>query len=127
MPTIGIIAKPVLSSVSIPKTIEIDRKEMEIPSIAFGKKAWGIHFGDVGIELPLPSNIQSILNSPCPIWSNFFKKKKVEGTHMLTLIPTKVNGHPLTINSLGKLIKKGFPNAKESGYRNIWEEIVKQI
>jgi hypothetical protein len=51
----------------------------------------------------------------------------------LTLIPAKVNGQPLTINSLGRLVVKDFPGDKDfpkckgTGYRFIWDEIVKEL
>ena len=74
---------------------------VQLPPIAFGKAKWATYFGDIGQEPPLPNNIQQILSSPCPFWPN----KKVEETHMLVLIPVNVNGKPLTVKSLGKLVK----------------------
>ncbi|MGR3973069.1 MAG: hypothetical protein QRY72_00590 [Candidatus Rhabdochlamydia sp.] len=38
-------------------------------------------------NLPLPPNIGSILQSPCPFWSD----KRVEETHILCLIPQGVS------------------------------------
>jgi hypothetical protein len=67
----------------------------------FGKAKWERYFGDVGIEPALPDNIVQILKSPCPFWPG----KKVEETHLLTLIPQTVNGKPLTLKSLGKLVE----------------------
>ncbi|MBS0649276.1 MAG: hypothetical protein JSS10_08655 [Verrucomicrobia bacterium] len=71
------------------------------PTIAFGKEQWGKYLGEVGEEPPLPSDIHQILQSPCP----FFPGKKVEETHLLTLIPKTVNGKPLTLDSLEELVK----------------------
>ena len=71
-----------------------------IPSIAFGKAEWGKYFGDVGIEPPLPANIENILNEPCSFWPD----KKVKETHLLVLIPNTVNEKPFTMNYLGELI-----------------------
>jgi hypothetical protein len=70
--------------------------------VAFDKKRWGIYFGDVGIEPPIPSDITQIFESPCPIWEG----KKVKETHLLTLIPQTVNGEPLTLKLLGELVQK---------------------
>lgn len=72
------------------------------PTMAFGKAAWEEHFGDIGEEPPLPANIEKILASPCPIWPD----KQVKNTHILTLIPAKVNGQSLTLESLGELVQK---------------------
>ena len=69
---------------------------------AFGKKKWELFFGNIGIEPPLPPNIQEILNAPCPIWPD----KKVYETHLLTLIPQTVNGEPLTLKALGEFVQK---------------------
>ena len=74
---------------------------LALPTLAFGATAWSTYFGDVGTEPPLPSNIHEILNAPCPYWPG----KKVSETHMLVLIPEKVNGRPLTLNILGELVK----------------------
>ena len=70
--------------------------------VAFGKEAWAKYFGDVGIEPPLPTDIVKILKAPCPYWPT----KKVIETHLLVLIPETINRRPLTLTSLGELIKK---------------------
>jgi hypothetical protein len=72
-----------------------------LPSIAFGKEMWAKYLGDVDEEPPLPSDIEKILKSPCP----FFAGKRIEETHLLTLIPKTVNGKPLTLISLEELVK----------------------
>ena len=79
---------------------------------ALGKKEWEKYFGDIGIEPPLPSNIEDILNEPCSFWPD----KKIKETHLLVLIPNTVNGKPFTIDldivhwkfDFGHLAKKGF-------------------
>lgn len=71
------------------------------PIIAFGKKQWENYFGNIGEEPPLPENIHEILNKLCP----FCPSKKVKETHMLVLIPKTVNGNPLNLKALGKLVK----------------------
>jgi hypothetical protein len=73
----------------------------KIPDMAFGKAQWKKYFGDIGVEPPLPPDIEQILNAPCPFWPD----KKVRETHLLTLIPQTVNGKPLTLKSLGELVK----------------------
>ena len=68
----------------------------------FGKKDWEKYFGDIGVEPPIPENIEEILNEPCSFWPD----KKVKETHLLVLIPNTVNGEPFTMNYLRKLIHK---------------------
>jgi hypothetical protein len=70
------------------------------PTMAFGKAKWATYFGDIGVEPSLPSNIEQILNGPCPIWAD----KKVHETHTLTLIPQTVKGNPLNLRLLGDLV-----------------------
>ncbi len=84
---------------SIPKT---PANKAVLPSIAFGKAEWAKYFGDVGVEPPLPGAINAILAAPCPFWP----RKKVQETHLLVLVPQMVNGEPLTLKTLGKLILK---------------------
>jgi hypothetical protein len=82
-----------------------------IPACAFGKAKWATHFGDIGVEPPFPSNIDQILQGPCPIWPG----KTVQETHILVLIPATVNGNPFTLTSLGELIKN--PKIGPTQYR----------
>ena len=72
-----------------------------LPAIAFGAKQWRQFFGDVGVEPPLPPDIDKILKSPCPFWPH----KRVEETHVLTLIPARVNGQPFCLDLLGDLLQ----------------------
>jgi hypothetical protein len=67
----------------------------------FGVVDWNWFFGDVGEVPPLPSNIQAILQGPCPL----FPGKTVQDTHLLVLIPQTVNGAPFTLNMLRDLVK----------------------
>jgi len=98
------------------KTIVVVQKDEQVPypTIAFGKKKWETYFGDIGEEPPLPKNIDTILDSTCPIW----KDKKVRETHMLVLIPTSVNKKPLTLHSLGELVKSP-KEGNVTGYKYI--------
>ena len=64
--------------------------------------------GDVEEKPPLPSNIDEILASPCPFWPN----KKINETHMLVLIPTKVDGKSFTLENLLNLVT----NPKSGGH-----------
>ena len=72
-----------------------------LPPTAFGADAWKKYFGDVGVEPPLPPDIDQILSSPCPFWPS----KKVHETHLLVLVPQTVGGQPLTFKILGELVK----------------------
>lgn len=79
--------------------------------ISFGKENWLKYFGDIGDEPPLPKDIFKILGSPCP----FFPNKSVGETHMLILIPEKVNQKSLNLEYLGELAKNPkVKNCKES-------------
>jgi WD40 repeat protein len=90
-----------------------------LPAIAFGKEEWATYIGDVDDVPPLPPDIDKILQSPCPFWPD----KKVGETHLLTLIPKKVNGKPLTLNYLSSLIPK---HGKAMQYSWYWDEIKKE-
>src|SRR5271156_4573449 len=70
---------------------------------AFGPKEWFIHFGAHLKNVPrLPLNITEILAAPCPFWLG----KTVQQTHLLVLVPQTINGQPLTLKTLGELVKK---------------------
>lgn len=73
-----------------------------LPAIAFGAAEWTKYFGDVGVEPPLPPDIDKILDSSCPFWP----RKKVRETHVLVLVPQTVNGKPLNLKLLGELVQK---------------------
>jgi len=70
----------------------------------FDKKKWEIYFKvDIGKEPPLP-RLKKALN---PRW--------------LVLIPKTINGEPLTLKSLGGLIKQYFPENKHGYYSYIFK------
>jgi hypothetical protein len=96
--------KPMGIRLTKPKVEAIARKIAEnfYPSIKFGKEEWEKYFGDVGVEPPLPPNINEILNSPCPFWPD----QEIYETHLLVLVPQTVKGQPLTLKSLGEFVQK---------------------
>jgi hypothetical protein len=79
-----------------------------MPSMAIGPKEWAKYFGEVGAAPPLPADIDEILESQCPFWPD----KKVKDTHLLVLVPAKVDGQPFTLDLLERLIEDG---PKEGG------------
>ncbi|MGA8164642.1 MAG: hypothetical protein WB791_06410 [Waddliaceae bacterium] len=81
--------------------LDFNRSELLV-EFAFGKADWEKYFGEVEEEPLLPADIQKILSSPCPFWEG----KRVQDTHILTLVPKSVNGRPLTLNSLEELIQR---------------------
>ena len=89
---------------------------------AFGKAKWETYFGDIGEEPPLPPNMHEILASRCP----FDPTKSVQETHLLVLVPARVNGAPLTLNLLGELVKKPKGGGHVTQYRDVWDPISKQ-
>lgn len=96
-------------------------KSLKPPSIAFGKDLWQKFLGEVEEEPPLPRNIDQILESPCP----FFKRKKVKETHMLVLIPSTVNGKPLTLNSFSILVKN-IKAGNKTRFSHLWNHVVQE-
>ena len=82
------------------KTQEVQNSLIE--EFAFGPKDWKRFFGDVGEVPPIPEVMPEILKSQCP----FNPGKQVRDTHMLVLIPQKVNSRHFTLNLLEELIKK---------------------
>jgi hypothetical protein len=77
--------------------------------MAFGAAEWRKYFGDVGAEPPLPPAIGKVLS-------------KIHGTHLLVLVPQAVNGQPLTLKSLGELVKKPLQgHSSQYGMVNLGE------
>ena len=68
-------------------------------SAVFGAQAWGRYFGAVGEAPSLPSDIDEILDGPCPFWPG----QAVKDTHLLVLIPSTVAGAAFTLNLLEEL------------------------
>ena len=88
-----------------------------------GEAEWKQYFGDVRSAPPLPSDIATILDGPCPFWPN----KKVRDTHLLVLIPATVGGVPFTLNRLGELIKHPNNGGHRTEYRCYNERVKAQI
>lgn len=65
-------------------------------------QAWKKDFPTPPPHAPLPSNIEAILDSPCPFWSG----KKVKETHLLVYKPKYLNGELIDLTSLGKAVEK---------------------
>ena len=92
--------------------MEEDEIRAAFPGCLLGDREWTTHLGAVE-KVPLPAQILSILSGPCPITPGL----KVGDTHILVLIPETVGGQPLTLNSLGALVKsKGHFPGTEAGY-----------
>jgi hypothetical protein len=84
-----------------------------IPPQAFGRQEWSQYFGEVGEEPFLPSDIDEILNGPCPFWPG----KAVKDTHLLVLIPSTVAGKPFSLDLLGELVKRPKGRGRSTRYR----------
>jgi hypothetical protein len=93
-----------------------------MPAIAFGKEKWALHFGDVGVEPPLPPDIGQILSSPCIFWPD----KRVGETHLLVLIPNAVNGRPFCLDSLEELIQSP-KTGHTAKYRHYNDSVKKEL
>jgi hypothetical protein len=96
---------------------------LRIPEEAFGSKAWSQYFGEVGGEPSLPADINTTLNSACPFWPG----KQVKDTHLLVLIPAKVNGRPFSLNLLGELIKYPKGGGHATAYRGYDSDVQEQL
>jgi hypothetical protein len=83
------------------------------PPMAFGAKEWERYFGKVEPAPDLPSDMAIILDSVCPFW----KDRKVRDTHLLVLIPAKVNGQPFSLNLLRDLIQRSNDGGHRTRYQ----------
>ncbi len=101
---------------------EEDAIRETFPGCLIGKTEWDTHLGAVE-KVPLPPGMLDTLNQDCPI----IPGKKVGETHTLVLIPSTVNGQPLTENSLGALVKsKGHFSDTEAGYEYMCSDVAAQ-
>ena len=90
--------------------------------LTFGKQQWEKYYGDIGDPPPLPPNIEVLLNSSCPFWSD----KKVKDTHLLVLIPETVNGKPFTLNFLKELIRNPKVGLKTK-FKNFDDNLITEL
>jgi hypothetical protein len=88
-----------------------------------GEAEWKYYFGDVGSAPDLPSDMATILDSPCPFWPD----QLVKDTHLLVLIPATVGGVPFTLNQLGELIKHPSNGGHSTNYRHYNDLVKAQI
>ncbi len=95
------------------------RRQSALPEEAFGAKAWKEYFGvKVDDEPALPRNIEAILNKKAPFTlEHETSPQRIRDNHVLFLVPSQVNGEPLSLNKLGELSKHYFPG-NEEGYRH---------
>ncbi len=91
--------------------------------LVFGKQAWEYYFDEIGLEPALPLNINTILDASCPFWHG----KKIRDTHLLILIPAKVNGKSFSLNLLGMLIQHPQNNGYRTQYRHYDRHIQQKI
>jgi hypothetical protein len=78
-------------------------KAPTLPAWVFGASEWNKYFGDVGTEPPLPDDIIQRL-------------PELSKNNVLVLIPATVNGKPLTLKTLGKLVQ----NPKNGGHKTTY-------
>ena len=83
-----------------------------VPDPVFGAREWARYFGEVGEEPCLPSDVDEVLESPCPFWP----EKMVKDTHLLVLIPSTVSGKAFTLDLLGELIQSPRRGGRRTRY-----------
>jgi hypothetical protein len=88
-----------------------------------GEMEWKHYFGEVGQVPDLPSRMATILDSACPFWP----EKKVKDTHLLVLIPAKVDGQLLSLNLLRDLIERPKNGGHRTRYRDYNSDVEAQI
>jgi hypothetical protein len=99
-------------------------REVRSPALrALGEAEWKHYFGDVGSAPPLPSDMATILDGPCPFWPD----QLVKDTHLLVLIPATVGGVPFTLNRLGELIQHPSHGVHRTKYRYYHERVKAQM
>ena len=102
---------------------ETDTKPAARPTLVFGAKEWSQYFGAVGMEPSLPPDIDEIMGSDCPFWTG----KAVKDTHLLVLIPSKVDDKPFSLNLLEKLIQHPKDEGNPTKYRSYGDAIEKRF
>jgi energy-coupling factor transporter ATP-binding protein EcfA2 len=114
--------RPASQSSLTPRIVELSRRQAAeqqqlqslcTPAMAFGVEEWRQYYGEVGSAPDLPSDIDDILDSACPFWSS----RKIRDTHLLVLIPAKVNGQLFSLNLLRELIQHPNNGGYKTQYR----------
>ena len=100
-------------SSSLDRLALLHASPFQVPTMAFGAREWRRYFGEVGEEPLLPSDIDEILDSPCPFWLG----KMLRDTHLLVLIPATVDGAPFNLNLLGELVQRPQGGNYSTKYR----------
>ena len=95
---------------------EANQNEQTSPTYKLGKMVWEQFYGSVDHEPSLPPNIEKIMSGSCPFWQG----RTMQETHLLALIPTHVAGQPLTLDSLGELIKSPKKGGHGAQYNDHW-------
>lgn len=90
---------------------------------SFGERKWAIFLGDVKAKSRLPRNIHEIMQEECPFWPG----KKVIETHMLLLIPAKVDSMPLTLKGLDFLGRKPRQGRPKQYDKTSWELVCEMM
>jgi NLR family CARD domain-containing protein 3 len=88
-----------------------------------GEAEWKHYFGDVGSAPPLPSDMATILDGPCPFWPG----KQVKDTHLLVLVPATVAEKPFTLDLLRELIKSPKGGGHKTKYRSYAAAIEREL
>ena len=83
-----------------------------VPSPVFGAEAWARYFGEVGVAPSLLSDLNEILESPCPFWPD----RAVKDTHLLVLIPSTVDGEAFTLDLLEELVQNPHGDGHRTRY-----------
>jgi hypothetical protein len=83
-----------------------------VPSPVFGAEEWARYFGEVGVAPLLPSDLNEILDSPCPFWPD----RLVKDTHLLIFIPSTVDGKAFTLDLLEELVQNPHGEGHRTRY-----------
>lgn len=104
----AVAVSDMLAPVSNVSVVAPLREEAPASRMRFGRNLWERYFGTVGEAPALFEEIEQLLERPCPFWAG----QKVRDTHVLVLVPTHVDGVPLTLRELERMAngpKEGHP------------------
>lgn len=88
----------------------------------FGKEKWERHFGTISTLPELPKAVLSILDNPCPFWSD----KKIRDTHRMIAIPHQVNGDFFDLNLLSQIVTSP-KDGKKGKFRNFNQKVLEKL